>query len=267
MESMFTVNDKIVLVTGGSRGLGLYAAHALLVAGASQVYISSRKAIECDKSAKALNAIPGVKGKAIPIAGNFSTLDGVKTVMEFVKTNSGGKLDIVIANAGTTWGAPFEKHLPDMLDKVLDLNLKGVFYTIQQAASLLEATGTAADPARVIVVGSIIGLAVTGGGTGTYGYLSSKAAVHHLSKALAVELGPRHINVNVIAPGFFPTKMGNGLINMIGTETLAEVNPTGRLGLPEDIEGAVLYLCSKAGAYINGVVLPIDGGQHLVSKL
>ncbi|KAK9354077.1 hypothetical protein V1523DRAFT_408978 [Lipomyces doorenjongii] len=265
---MFSVKDKIALVTGGSRGLGFYAAHGLLAAGAAKVYISSRSGPACEKASNELNADPKISGQAVPIAGNFANVDDIKRVFEFIEKDSGGKLDIVVANAGATWGSPLETHPAQAFDRVFDLNVKGVFLTVQAAAPLLAQSGDAYDPARVIVVGSVAGLSITSnGGGGTYGYLASKAAVHHLAKSLAVELGPRNITVNVIAPGFFPTKMANGLIDMIGSETLAEINPRGRLGLPEDIEGILVYLCSKAGAYVNGAVIPLDGGQHLVSKL
>ncbi|KAJ8100441.1 hypothetical protein POJ06DRAFT_197090 [Lipomyces tetrasporus] len=265
---MFSVRDKIALVTGGSRGLGLYAAHGLLTAGATKVYISSRSGRACDEAAKELNGDPTISGKAVAIAGNFANPDEIKRVFEFIEKDSCGKLDIVVANAGATWGAPLESHPAQAFDRVFDLNVKGVFLTVQAAAPLLAQSGDASDPARVIVVGSITGLSVaSNGGGGTYGYLASKAAVHHLARSLAVELGPRNITVNAIAPGFFPTKMSQGLINMVGGELLAEINPRGRLGLPEDIEGVIVYLCSKAGSYVNGAVIPLDGGQHLVSKM
>ncbi|KAK9241215.1 hypothetical protein V1525DRAFT_392459 [Lipomyces kononenkoae] len=265
---MFSVKDKIALVTGGSRGLGLYAARGLLKAGAAKVYIASRSGSACENAANALNADRQISGKAVAIAGNFAKEEDIKRVFEFIEKDSGGKLDIVVANAGATWGAPFETHPGKAFDRVFDLNVKGVFLTIQAAAPLLERSGDTNDPARVIVVGSVTGLSISSnGGGGTYGYLASKAAVHHLAKSLAVELGPRSIAVNAIAPGFFPTKMADGLINLIGSETLAGINPRGRLGLPEDIEGMIVFLCSKAGAYVNGAVIPLDGGQHLVSKL
>ncbi|KAK9368796.1 hypothetical protein V1509DRAFT_622854 [Lipomyces kononenkoae] len=265
---MFSVKDKIALVTGGSRGLGLYAARGLLRAGAAKVYIASRSASACENAANALNKDPQISGKAVAIAGNFAKEEDIKRVFEFIAKDSGGKLDLVVANAGATWGAPFETHPSKAFDRVFDLNVKGVFLTIQAAEPLLARSGDKNDPARVIVIGSITGLSISSNGAGgTYGYLASKAAVHHLAKSLAVELAPRNITVNAIAPGFFPTKLANGLINMIGGETLAEINPRGRLGLPEDIEGMIVFLSSKPSAYVNGAVIPLDGGQHLVSKL
>lgn len=173
------------------------------------------------------------------------------------------KVDILLANAGATWGAPFDEHPDDAFSKVMDLNVKAVFTTVRLFAPLLQAAGTAEDPSRVVVTGSVAGLGVgTIGANGTYGYSASKAAVIHLARNLALELGPRHITVNSIAPGFFPSKMANGLLELAGgKEKMGEGNPLGRLGRAEDIAGAIVYLTSRAGAYVNGDTLTLDGGS------
>ena len=171
-------------------------------------------------------------------------------------------VDVLLANAGATWGEAFDTHPDAAIARVLDLNVRGVFNTIRLFAPLLTQRATAEDPARVIITASVAGLGVgTLGPQGTYGYSASKAAVIHLGRNLALELAPRHVTVNSIAPGFFPTKMANGLLDLAGgVDKMAAGNPLGRLGRPEDIAGAVVYLASRAGAYVNGEVIALDGG-------
>jgi NAD(P)-dependent dehydrogenase (short-subunit alcohol dehydrogenase family) len=178
---------------------------------------------------------------------------------------------ILMANAGATWGAPLDTHPDSAFAKVMDLNVRSVFNLVRDMIPLLEAAGTKEDPARVVTVGSVAGLHIGPVGEhGTYGYAASKAAVHHLTKHLAVALGPRRILVNAIAPGWFPTKMASGLINVGGgVEEQGEQSPNKRLGLPEDIVGVMVFLCSRAAGHVNGAIIPVDGGMHLVpgSKL
>lgn len=171
-------------------------------------------------------------------------------------------VDILLANAGATWGAPFDEHPDSAFAKVMDLNVRGVFNTIREFAPLLQKKASVEDPSRVIITASVAGLGIgTIGKQGTYGYSASKAAVIHLGRNLAVELGPRGITVNSICPGFFPTKMSNGLLDMSGgKESIAAANPMKRLGRPEDIAGVVVYLASRAGAHVNGATIAIDGG-------
>jgi NAD(P)-dependent dehydrogenase (short-subunit alcohol dehydrogenase family) len=173
-------------------------------------------------------------------------------------------VDILFANAGATWGEGFDTHPDAAFAKVMDLNVKAVFNTIQRFAPLLQARATPEDPSRVLVTGSVAGIGIgsVGNANATFGYSASKAAVLHLARNLAVELGPRHVLVNGIAPGFFPTKMANGLLALSGGEkSLAEANPNGRLGKPEDIAGVVVFLCSKAAGHVNGDTVIVDGGQ------
>jgi len=162
----------------------------------------------------------------------------------------------------TPGGAPFDNHPDEAFAKVMDLNVKGVFNLVRECAPLLEKKGTVRDPSRVIITASVAGLGIgTLGKNGTYGYSASKAAVLHLGRNLAVELGPRGITVNSICPGFFPSKMSNGLLEMSGgAEALGKENPLRRLGQAEDIAGVIVYLTSRAGAYVNGAAIEIDGG-------
>lgn len=190
-----------------------------------------------------------------------STVEGVQTLVDSVKRHT-PHVDILLANAGATWGEAFDTHPDSAFAKVMDLNVRAVFNTVRLFAPLLQKRASVSDPSRVVITSSVAGLGVgTLGAQGTYGYSASKAGVLHLGRNLALELGPRHITVNSICPGFFPTKMSNGLMEMSGgVEKLAAANPMGRLGKPEDIAGAIVYLCSRAGSHVNGDAIEIDGG-------
>ncbi|KAM0558198.1 hypothetical protein ACHAPJ_004882 [Fusarium lateritium] len=261
--SLFSLKGKIAVVTGGSRGLGLHAASAFLQAGASKVFISSRKAAACEAACKALNALPNLSPGAVAISvpADSAKVEGVESLLEQVKKHT-DRVDILFANAGATWGEAFDTHPDSAFAKVMDLNVKAVFNTIRLFTPLLEKSASLKDPSRVIITASVAGLGIgTIGKQGTYGYSASKAAVLHLGRNLAVELGPRHITVNSICPGFFPSKMANGLLAMSGgAEEIANGNPMRRLGVPEDIAGVVVYLASRAGSHVNGEGIAIDGG-------
>lgn len=202
---------------------------------------------------------PGAK--AISVPSDSATLEGVQSLLAQVKKHT-DHVDILFANAGATWGAPFDEHPDDAFAKVMDLNVRAVFNTVKAFAPMLEKRATAADPSRVLITASVAGLGIgTIGKNGTYGYSASKAAVIHLGRNLAIELGPRHMTVNSICPGFFPSKMSNGLLELSGgAAQLGASNPLGRLGHPEDIAGIVVYLSSRAGSYINGEAIALDGG-------
>lgn len=261
--SLFSLKGKVVVVTGGSRGLGLHAASAFLQAGASTVFISSRKAAACESAVAALNAQPNLQpgAKAISVPADSATEAGVKALVEQVKEHT-DHVDILFANAGASWGAPFDSHPDSAFAKVMDLNVRAVFNTVREFTPLLQKKASLEDPSRVLITASVAGLGVgTLGKNGTYGYSASKAAVIHLGRNMALELGPRGITVNCLAPGFFPSKMSNGLLELSGgVDKFAKSNPMRRLGRPEDIAGAVVYLSSRAASHVNGVVLPIDGG-------
>ncbi|SLM38253.1 rhamnolipids biosynthesis 3-oxoacyl- [Lasallia pustulata] len=261
--SIFSLEGKVVVVTGGSRGLGLHAASGFLQAGCSKVYITSRKAAACAEACEALNALPskrpGAKAISVP-ADSAKVSDIEKLVAEVSKTTD--HVDILFANAGATWGEKFDTHPDSAFAKVMDLNVKSVFNTIRLFAPLLQKNATTEEPSRVIVTASIAGIGVGSlGENASFGYSASKAAAIHLTRNLAVELGPRHILCNSIAPGFFPSKMASGLMELQGgEEAMAKSNPDGRLGRPEDIAGTVVYLASRAASHVNGACITIDGG-------
>ncbi|KAH7033376.1 oxidoreductase [Microdochium trichocladiopsis] len=261
--SLFSLKGKVAVVTGGSRGLGLNAASALLQAGCSKVFITSRKAKACEEAVAQLNALPNLQpgAKAISVPADSATLAGIESLVAQVKQHT-DTIDILLANAGATWGEAFETHPEHAFSKVMDLNVKSVFYTVQKFEPMLKKGASVEDPARVIITASVVGLGIgTLGKQATYGYTASKAAVLHLGRNLAVELGPRHILVNSICPGWFPTKMATGLLKLSGgLEKHAKANPMGRLGRPEDIAGVVVYLASRAGSHVNGEAIEIDGG-------
>ncbi|KAI5458430.1 hypothetical protein BGZ63DRAFT_362785 [Mariannaea sp. PMI_226] len=261
--SLFSLKGKVIVITGGSRGLGLNAASAFLQAGAAKVFISSRKASACEEAVKALNALPNRQPGAVAISvpADSATIQGVESLFEQVKKHT-DHVDVLFANAGATWGEAFDTHPDSAFAKVMDLNVKAVFNTIRLFTPMLEKAGSLRDPSRVIITASVAGLGIgTLGSQGTYGYSASKAAVIHLGRNLALELGPRHITVNSICPGFFPSKMSNGLLALSGgAEEVGKGNPLGRLGVPEDIAGVVVYLASRAGSHVNGEAIAIDGG-------
>ncbi|KAF3061686.1 Rhamnolipids biosynthesis 3-oxoacyl-[acyl-carrier-protein] reductase [Daldinia childiae] len=261
--SLFSLKGKVAVVTGGSRGLGLNAASAFLQAGCSKVFITSRKAKACDAAVAQLNSLPNLQpgARAISVPADSSTLAGVESLVSQVSKHT-EYVDILFANAGATWGEAFDTHPDGAFQKVMDLNVKGVFLCIQKFAPLLEKRATVEDPSRVIITSSVAGLGVgTTGPQATFGYSASKAAVIALGRNLALELGPRHILVNSICPGWFPTKMATGLLSMTGgLEKHAARNPNKRLGRPEDIAGVVVYLSSRAGSHVNGATIQIDGG-------
>jgi NAD(P)-dependent dehydrogenase (short-subunit alcohol dehydrogenase family) len=236
---------------------------SILQAGAAKVFISSRKAGACDKAVAALNALPNLApgAKAISVPADSATVDGVKHLADQVRRHT-DRVDILLANAGASWGAPFDSHPDSAIAKVLDLNVRAVFNTVREFAPLLQVGASAEDPSRVLVTASVAGLGVgTLGDNATFGYAASKAAAISLGRNLAIELGPRGITVNCLAPGFFPSKMASGLLELKGgADKIAQGNPMRRLGRPEDIAGAVVYLCSRAGAHVNGDTLVIDGG-------
>jgi NAD(P)-dependent dehydrogenase (short-subunit alcohol dehydrogenase family) len=263
-SDIFRLDGRVAVVTGGSRGLGLHVASGFLQAGCSRVYITSRKADACASAVKALNALPNIKGKAISIPADASKISEIeRLVSEVSKTTD--KVDILFANAGATWGAPFEATPENSFTKVLDLNVKSVFYTAQKFAPLLEKAGKIGDPSRIIITASVAGIGLgTLGKNATFSYSASKAAAISLTKNLAVELAPRGVTVNAVAPGFYPSKMASGLLEMQGgAQKMADDTPDKRLGEPEDIAGLVVFLASRASKHINGDVITTDGGAIL----
>jgi NAD(P)-dependent dehydrogenase (short-subunit alcohol dehydrogenase family) len=251
MSELFSVEGKTAVVTGGSRGVGLMIARGL-VEGGARVYVSSRKAEACREVAEELSRA----GACLALPADLSTEEGCRRLAAEVGERE-GRLQVLVNNAGATWGAPLEDYPGAAWDKVLDLNLKAPFFLTRALLPLLEAGAAPGDPARVINVGSIDGLRVPA--MPTYAYSASKAGLHHLTRVLARELGPRGITVNAIAPGPFESKMMAETLRRFGDQ-IAAAAPLGRIGRPEDIAGAAQYLASRAGAWVTGAVLPVDGG-------
>lgn len=243
---------------------------SFLQAGCSKVYITSRKAAACEEAVAALSALPnkrpGAKAISVP-ADNSKITELERLAAEISKTTN--HVDILFANAGATWGEKFDTHPDSAFSKVMDLNVKSVFYLVQKMAPLLEAKASREEPSRVIVTGSVAGIGIGSlGENATFSYSASKAAVIHLTKNLAVELGPRHILSNAIAPGFFPSKMASGLIEIQGgLKQLENHSPNLRLGKPEDIAGLTVFLASRAASHLNGAVIATDGGAVLKGRL
>lgn len=248
---LFDLNGKTALVTGGNRGIGLMMSRGLLQAGAS-VIISGRKADACEAAVAELSSYGSVEAITADLSSVSATQELAQAVSERV-----GTLDILVNNAGATWGAGFDDFPETAWDKVMDVNAKAPFYLTQACLPLLEASGSAHDPARVVNIGSIDGMRVPQ--FDSFSYSASKAAIHQITRMLAKHLGPRHITVNAIAPGPFPSKMMTAIIDEFEDELVAS-SPLGRIGRADDMAGAVVYLTSRAGSWLTGVVLPVDGG-------
>jgi NAD(P)-dependent dehydrogenase (short-subunit alcohol dehydrogenase family) len=249
--NLFDLTGKYALVTGGTRGIGMMMARGLLQAGA-RVVVSSRKADACAAAQEQLSAFGDVR--AIP--ADLSTHDECLRLANLVTADSDG-LDILVNNAGATWGEPLETFPDAAWDKVIDLNLKSPFWLVQALLPALSQAGTADDPARIINVGSIDGLRVSP--LPVYSYASSKAALHQLTRVLAKELGPQHVTVNAVAPGPFPSKMMAATLDTFG-DAIAASAPLRRIGRDDDMAGIAVFLASRAGSYLTGTIIPVDGG-------
>ncbi|KAI9205471.1 uncharacterized protein BJ171DRAFT_500528 [Polychytrium aggregatum] len=258
-SQLFSVSGKVVLVTGGSRGIGLMIAEGFVDAGA-KVYISSRSKSVCDAEAARLSAKG--PGKCISIPADLQKLEEVhRLVAEIAKREP--YLHVLVNNAGATWGEDISSYPDEGFEKVLSLNLKRIFSLIQASLPLLEAAAVPLDPARIINIGSVDGIHVPL--LETYAYSASKAGLHHLSRHLASKLGSRYITVNNIAPGPFESKMMKATLESAKDQIVASV-PLGRIGSPADMAGVCIYLSSKAGAYVNGATIAVDGGLLVHAK-
>ena len=245
---LFSLEDRVALVTGGSRGIGRMIAEGFLAQGA-RVYIASRKGDQC----RAAAAEMGPNCVALP--ADLSTIEGVRALAGQLR-EAEPALDVLVNNAGAAWGAAFEEFPESGWDKVFDLNVKAPFFLTQALAPALKAAARAGRPAKVINIGSIDGLRISP--WETYSYQASKAALHHLTRRMAARLITDGIVVSAIAPGAFPSEM-NRAARDNGDAYVASI-PAGRLGQPDDIAAAAIYLASRAGDYVVGEVLTVDGG-------
>ncbi|WP_116200582.1 SDR family oxidoreductase [Amycolatopsis circi] len=250
-SDLFDLSGKHALVTGGTRGIGMMIARGLLQAGA-RVIVCSRKADACAEAQRLLSEFGDVQ--AFP--ADLSRHDECQRLADLVTARS-ERLDILVNNAGAMWREPLETFPAEAWDAVLDLNLKSPFWLVQALLPALRRAGAADDPARIINIGSIAAVHVAE--APNYSYASSKAALHQLTRVLARELGPQHITVNAVAPGVFPSQMMADTIDAIG-DTIAAKAPLRRLGRDDDMAGVAVFLASRAGSYLTGAIVPVDGG-------
>src|SRR6059058_3899069 len=254
VKDLFDLSGKTALITGGSRGLGLQIAEALGELGA-KVAITARKQGELDEAAARLSE-QGIE--TLTIAGDLSKYDTIPGMVERVVTRY-GTVDILVNNAGTTWGAPAEEHPPEAWHKVMNLNVNAMFLLTQEIGRRCMIPRRAG---KIINMSSVAGLRAHGSGMATIAYSTSKAAVLHFTRTLAAEWGRFGINVNAICPGFFPSKMSRGLLEVIGDDVIAHT-PLGRLGGDEYLKAIAVYFASEASRHVTGQQIAIDGGASL----
>ncbi|MEM9810058.1 MAG: SDR family oxidoreductase [Pseudomonadota bacterium] len=256
-NDLFSVKDRFAVITGGTRGIGLDIARAL-VAGGATVVVSSRKEQACDAAAEELSK----EGTAFGFAADLGTMEGIAALKAFVASKS-DRVDILLNNAGATWGSTLEDFPEDGWDKVMDLNLKSPFFLVQALLPMIKAAASKEQPAKIINVASVEGMRA--GQMETYSYGASKSALIHLTEHLALQLAPRHITVNAIAPGPFATKMMRGTIDMAGEDAVAGMVPLKRLGKAEDLYALGLYLSSSASDYVTGQTIALGGGLGTIA--
>jgi NAD(P)-dependent dehydrogenase (short-subunit alcohol dehydrogenase family) len=253
LHRLFSLDGKTALVTGGGQGIGRMIAQGLIEAGAT-VYIASRKLDQCEQTARELSEY----GACHALAADLSSEDGCRSLVDaYLERES--SLSILVNNSGANWGAPFAEYPDAAWDRVMNLNVRGAFTLTKFLTPALSAAGSADDPARVINIGSIHGLHVPEQSLEVYAYAASKAAIHHLTPVLAKRLGALHITVNALAPGPFESRMMKQTLERMGDQ-LASMSPLSRIGRGDDIAGAAIFLASRAGSYVTGSVIAIDGG-------
>jgi NAD(P)-dependent dehydrogenase (short-subunit alcohol dehydrogenase family) len=253
--SLFTLENKTALITGGTKGIGAMIAEGFIAAGC-RVYISSRNAQECVEAATKMDVGPG---SCLPLPADISSLAGIEQlVSEYL--NEEGSLNILVNNAGVTWADSFVNFPEAGWDSVMNTNLKAAFFLSQKMLAPLKAAASKEDPSRIINISSMTARKV--GGLNDFPYRASKAALNHLTRMLAIDLAPAHINTNAIAPGIFPSYMS---LSVAGSEEnlkkAARTIPVQRVGRAEDVAGIAIYMASKSGSYMNGDIVTVDGGR------
>lgn len=248
IENLFDLSGKIALITGGAKGIGAMITRGFVEAGA-KVYISSRSAEACEAYAKEMSAI----GSCIALPMDLSTVENINALIAGLSKRE-SQLDILVNNSGVSWGAPLGQFPEKGWDKVMDLNVKSLFFLTQGLLPLIKAGSTAKTPGRVINISSIA--AINAAGLDAFSYSASKAAVMQLTRVLANKLAKDHVLVNSIAPGFFPSKMTKHM----DLDQLSKHVPLRRVGQPTDIAGLAIFLASNASSYMTGTFIPVDGG-------
>lgn len=256
VSDLFGVRDKVALVTGGSRGIGNHIARGFVVNGA-RTYISARNAGECEAAARELSEL----GTCVAIPADVTSESGRSALIEELRQRESA-LNVLVNNAGCVWGGDFLDVAESGFDKVMNLNVKAVFLLMQALLPHLEASAGDDDPARVINIGSIIATRYPSAQQENFVYPTSKAAVTSMTRQYALSLARGRVTFNVIAPGYFDTRLARQAMSEYHDAILA-ATPMGRLGAPADVAGAALFLASRAGSFINGAVLPVDGGAEL----
>ena len=256
INEMFSVAGKTAIVTGGSRGIGKMIAEGFVENGV-KTYITARKAEACEATAAELS----VNGVCIALPADISTASGRNLFVKAIKQRE-NKIDILVNNAGAAWGASFEDYPDDGYDKVMDINVRAVFMLTRDLLPLLTKDASTENPSRVINIGSIDGLRISS--TENFAYGASKAAVHFLTRNLAVSLARKGLTFNAIAPGPFESKMMAHTLAQF-QDRIEKENPMGRIGSPRDMAGLALFLASPAATYMTGQVIALDGGSHLGS--
>ena len=261
LENLFSMKDKVCVVTGGSRGLGRAMAEAYLNAGAARIYITARKAEACEQAAKELSRLTD-HGECIAIPCNLSTAEEIERFANAIAEREQA-IDVLVNNAGAAWEATIEDFPEQGWDKVMDLNTKTPFFLTQKLLPLLKAGAAAGGDASVINTGSIAG--IKGDSSNTFSYATSKAAIHQLTRNMAFALANDKVRVNAIAPGRFHSKMTEVFENNKAVyEAEIKAIPLHRWGNDDDIKGIALLLASRAGAFITGEIITVDGGTTLI---